>query len=383
MKRLLIVSPIFPTRQDPTHGIFIHQMVSHLLHYFEIKVVAPLAWHKRGKLAFQDTIDGIETEYPGYFMIPKIGRSFYGFFYAFSLSRFFKKMFRRFSWDAMIVNWAYPDAFGMVLINRFFKRPLFVYVLGTDINHYTNFFFRRWMITYALKKATKVFSVADQLREKMVSLGVDPDHIVVIPRGVNTNIFYPMDKIQCREKLELPVHKKIILFTGGLLPVKGLSYFVEAALLLLKQRKDLIFLMVGEGSERENLQTLIAQGGAKETILLLGSKLHSEMPLWMGSCDLFCLPSLSEGRPNVVSEALACGRPVVGTDVGDVSRLVLQGTGGGFVVPPANSPALAEAMGRALDQDWDPKQLATLVQESTWEGSSQKIVAEVMRHLVS
>ncbi len=381
IKRLLIVSSLFPNRQEPTKGIFIKQLVVRLLNDFDVTVISPLPWGTGRGWPREEIIDGIETTYPRYFMIPKIGRSLYGFFYFFSLVRFVRKMYKRFAWDAAIVHWAYPDAFGMVLINHFIKRPLFVYVLGSDINIYTRFFLRRIMIKYALKKATKVFSVANQLRDTIVSLGVDKDHISVIPRGVDTDMFYPMDKNLCRKKLGLPQDRKIVLFVGSFSEVKGLPYLISAALSLLKQRGDLLFIIVGEGDKRKMLQKMISEGCAEGEIHLLGLKHHTEIPLWMNSCDLFCLPSLNEGCPNVVKEALACGRPVVGTDVGDTAHLILQGTGGGYVVPPRESEALADAIGRALEQTWDPDRLTLLVQEYRWETSSQKIREEVTRYL--
>ncbi len=380
-KRLLIVSPIFPNPHDRTKGVFIKQLVVRLSSTFHLKVISPIPWGAGKGLPDQEMQDGIETYYPRHFIIPKIGRALYGFFYFFSLVGFVRKMYKRFAWDAAIVHWAYPDAFGMALINCFIKRPLFVYVLGSDINIYTQFFLRRMMIKYALKKAARVFSVAYQLRDKMVALGVAKDHVLVIPTGVNTDLFYPMDKTLCRENLGLPQDKKIILFIGHLVKVKGLRYFILAALSLLKKRSDLLFLIVGEGSDRGMLQKMISEGNAEGEIALLGGKPHAEIPLWINSCDLFCLPSLSEGCPNVVLETLACGRPVVGADVGDVAHLIGPGLGKGMVVPPGESEPLADAIDRALDKTWDPNQIAQLIHEYTWEGASQKISTEVMRHI--
>ncbi|MEK7285822.1 MAG: glycosyltransferase family 4 protein [Nitrospirota bacterium] len=386
MKKLLIVASLFPNAMEPTKGVFLKQMVSHLRGCFDVSVISPLPWGLKMGLKRQDIIEGISVDYPRYFMIPKMMRSLYGLLYGISLFPSVWKMSKRFSWDAIIVTWAYPDAFGMMLINHFMKRPFFVYVLGSDINIYTKFFLRRKMIVYTLKNATRVFSVAEQLREKAISLGVNPDQIVVIPTGIDTRLFYPMDKNKCRQQLKLPTDKKIILFVGGLCLVKGLEYFIEAALLLIKKRDDLLFLMIGEGDQRNLLQTIITNENRGDAIRLLGIKPHDQISSWMNSCDLFCLPSISEGCPNVVMEALACGRPVVGTDVGDVSRLILRKPGGGeggggAVVPPRDSQALADAIVSVLDKIWDPQMLSQSIQEYTWESTTQKVHQEIMRHL--
>jgi glycosyltransferase involved in cell wall biosynthesis len=384
MKRLLIVSSLFPNPRNPTRGVFIKQAIAGMLRYFDMRVVSPIPWTHGwwGKKRIRKgTVDGIPVDYPRYFFTPKVGRSLYGFFFFLSLIHFIRTLFRKFAWDAMIVHWAYPDAFGMVLANRFIKRPLFVFVLGSDINIYTQSRLRRRMILYALREATHIFSVAYQLADKMVALGIDPHRISVISRGIDFDRFYPRDKKESRLSLALPMEKKIVLFVGGLVEVKGLPTLLEAALLLRKRRNDLLFLLVGGGHQRGALEKIIAEQGAEEAVRLVGEKPHTEIPVWIGSCDLFCLPSLNEGRPNVVMEALACGRPVVGSDVGDIGYLVRLGTGGGAVVPPQDSVALAGAIGRALDASWDPRALSESVSELTWEACARKIHEEVMQRI--
>ncbi len=385
MKRLFIVSSLFPNRQEPRKGIFVKQTTASLLTYFDLRVCSPIPWTSgllKG-IAREDTVDGIQTTYPLCFFIPKIARSLQGFFYYLSLVRFTRNYFKRFPWDAMIVHWAYPDAFGMVLINQLIKRPLFVYVLGSDINIYTQSYLRRKMILFALRRATRVFSVAYELAEKMVALGIDRDHISVIPRGIDTSRFYPSDKQITREKLGLPADKKIVLFVGALKPVKGLVYLVEAALILRKLRHDLLFLILGEGPEEQFLKKMISENHAEAEIRLVGAKSHDEIPTWINSCDLFCLASLNEGRPNVVLEAIACGCPVVGTDVGDTAYLIRRGTGSGAVVKPKDSQALATAIDQTLNKSWDRDQLAQSVSDLTWDACAQKIQAEVMRYIKS
>ena len=125
---------------------------------------------------------------------------------------------------------------------------------------------------------------------------------------------------------------------------------------------------------------MILKDHLQEDVRLLGRKPHEDIPYWMSSCDLFCLPSLSEGCPNVMIEALASGRPVVGTAVGDIPRLV-EMSGGGYTVRPADSKALADGIAKALAQAWDPEVLSRSIRELTWENTARKICARVSREL--
>ena len=378
MRRLLVVSPLFPNRIQPSKGIFVKQRLLQLRRHFDIHVVSPIPWPSPRTAAIppHDVIDGIEVWYPRYFRIPKVAQSLLGYFYFLSLVIFMKKFVTRHVCDAIFAHWAYPDAFGMALMTPILKKPLFVQVHGSDINWGTRSYLRRKMIAFALRRARTVFSVAYHLQEKIVTLGIEGQHICVVPNGVNHEVFYPRDQNAARARLGLPPQKKIALFVGNLVDVKGLPYLIEAAALSTKVRKDLLFLIVGEGPHKQALHRLIVEHQLQEHVRLLGSKSHQEIPSWMSSCDLLCLPSLSEGCPNVVIEALASGRPVAGTEVGDIPRL-LRMPAGGYTVAPGDSKALAEGIAKVLAQAWDPDVLSRSVQALTWEKTASEICARV------
>ncbi len=389
MKRLLVVSRLFPNNSEPLKGIFVKEQLLQLRKHFGIQVISPVPWSipwgsKRWRLTAaihsRHVIDGIEVSYPRYFMIPKVGRFLDGFFYCLSLLVLMKKFIGRYACDAVVVHWAYPDAFGVILMNYILKKPIFIQVHGSDINTGTRSYLTRRMIVFALKRANKVFSVAYQLREKMVALGIEEDRICVVPNGVNPGVFSPRDRNAVRAQLGLPLQKKIVLFVGNLVDVKGLPYLIEAAAFLLEARKDLLFLIIGEGRRKEALHHMILQHHLQEDVRLIGSKPHADIPYWMSSCDLFCLPSLSEGCPTVLIEALASGRPVLGTEVGDIPRL-LGMSGGGYTVRPGDSKALAGGIAKTLTQVWDPDVLSRSVRELTWDSSARKICTRVSAEL--
>jgi glycosyltransferase involved in cell wall biosynthesis len=106
---------------------------------------------------------------------------------------------------------------------------------------------------------------------------------------------------------------------------------------------------------------------------LAGGKPHDEIPLWMNACDLFVLPSLNEGNPTVLPEALGCGKPFVGTKVGGVPE-VIASDDYGLLVEPADPEGLAEKILVALDREWDREMILAYAERYTWENIAKEIM---------
>ena len=114
------------------------------------------------------------------------------------------------------------------------------------------------------------------------------------------------------------------------------------------------------------------------TVFLLGARPHEEIPFWMNACDTLCLPSLSEGLPNVVLEAMACGLPVIASRVGGVPEVVSDGVNG-FLVPPSNPEALADALQRALATKWDRESIRASVSHFDWDANARAVLNALAR----
>jgi glycosyltransferase involved in cell wall biosynthesis len=142
--------------------------------------------------------------------------------------------------------------------------------------------------------------------------------------------------------------KKIVFSAGRLTEQKGFRHLIEAAAILGQKRDDTIFLIAGKGRLEGQLKKLVNTMGLDDKIHFLGFR--ENIDSYMTACDLFVLPSLFEGMPNVVMEAMASGKAVVATDVNGARELMMDEETG-IIVPPANPEALAESMGRLLDDD--------------------------------
>lgn len=230
----------------------------------------------------------------------------------------------------------------------------------------------REKIEYVLNTADHVITVSKSNLACIIKLNVST-RVTVIPNGFRNDLFYPRDPTECRKVLKLNQDKKIILTVGNLEPDKGQKYFVEAVKKIIRERQDILCVIIGNGKLRTTLERQIRSLALEDYVMLAGGKPHDEIPLWMNACDLFVLPSLNEGNPTVMFEALGCGKPFVGAKVGGVPEII-SSDDYGLLVEPANIGDLAEKIMMALDKEWDQKRIRAYAEKFTWENISEEIL---------
>lgn len=378
--KILIITNLFPNSQEPTRGIFNKQQFAELAKLCELKVVAPIPWHRFSKAPDRETIEGIDVYHPRYFMIPKIWHSLYGIFFFISLLGKIKEISRDFKFDLIFATWAYPDGFGSFLIAKVLKKPVIIKVHGSDVNIYTKSILRKKMVSCALRNSDKVIAVSNALKQKLVAIGVPAEKIQVIPNGVDTELFKPLDQAECRKKLGLPLDKKIILYAGNFAQVKGVDILVEAFGEMVRSRVDILLLLVGDGPLETMLRSRVRELGIEGSVIFSRRTTHDSVPCYMNACDVFCLPSRSEGCPNVVLEALACGTPVVATQTGGMPEIIKNGRLG-VLVDPENLIALRCGINEALARRWDRDAMRASVAGHSWTDNAKKLF-ELLETLV-
>jgi glycosyltransferase involved in cell wall biosynthesis len=200
----------------------------------------------------------------------------------------------------------------------------------------------------------------------------------VVPNGVDTKKFKPAGKAHARNLLNLPQDKNIVLFVGALRKIKGVDYLIEAAKNFVNTNTDL-FMVGRDDGLRKSLEKRAHELKIADCIRFTGPVNHGDIPLWISASDILVLPSLSEGRPNVVLEALACEVPVVATDVGGVPELMVDGETG-YLVPAKNSAELSRKINKLLEDKNQRENMGKLGRKSiiqrglTWEAHAKKTV---------
>ena len=201
---------------------------------------------------------------------------------------------------------------------------------------------------WALGSADRVVAVSQAMRERLLALGLEPARVVCIPNAVDVPS-PPPDKALARRRLQeafsIDAADLLIATAGRLSPEKAQADFLRAAARIVPERPRARFLLFGDGPEERRLRTLAVELGLGERVVFCG--FHRDLGELLPGLDLFVLPSLTEGLPNVILEAFAAGVPVVATSVGGVPELALEGRTM-LLVPPARPSELAAALEQAL-----------------------------------
>lgn len=254
-------------------------------------------------------------------------------------------------------------------------KPLVVTAHGGDV--YDLPFRNSWykiLARYVLSEADQVITVSQFNAKKLLSLGVSSNKLHVIPNGYDEKLFNPVPLYEARKKLCLPFSKKVLLSVGGLVDMKGHTCLVDAMRIVLKKRNDVILVIVGSGPLKEKLHKKAKKLGLNGKILFVGRKKHDEIPMWINASDLFVLPSLSEGFPTVIPEAMACGKPVIGTCVGGVPEAITSDDVG-VLVNPKDPEALAQVILEALDRKWVPRIILNYAKQYSWTNLTKQILS--------
>jgi glycosyltransferase involved in cell wall biosynthesis len=198
-------------------------------------------------------------------------------------------------------------------------------------------------------------------REHVVSRGYPRSKVTVIPNGIDTNRFAPRPETGRRIRAEwnVPEGQKLVGLVGRVDPAKGHDTFLGAAALLAQRRPDLQFVCVGDGpcSRRQTVQRLGAELGLDGRVLWVSD--HTDVPGVYNALDVFCCASDSEGFPNVVGEAMACGVPCVVTNAGDSAWILGQPR---FTVQPGDARGLADRVEVLLNTP--PQEIARMTSAS-------------------
>jgi glycosyltransferase involved in cell wall biosynthesis len=384
------VTSIFPNPAEPTLGMFHRQLAGELRHFCELTVLnphpwfpplpamAPLdRWQKYGRIPRTFTIDGIQALSPKYPMVPAISEGVRPSLMAPALVRAAVSLHASRPVDVVNGLWIYPDGVAAARAARRLGVPLVLTGLGCDINLCLEDAAMRRQILASTTQAAGIIVVSEALKDRLCLEGVNPEKVRVITNGVDTTRFRVRDRRESSARVGLNDDgKKHVLFVGRLAEEKGLLTLIEAFAHLRGRRADVKLHVIGDGPEGDPARARCDAHGMRDDVDFLGARGHDDIASWMAACDLLALPSLREGCPNAVLEALASGRPVVATRVGGVPDLVDDRNG--VLVPPLDPEAMSRGLEDALERQWDAAAIRETVSSRSWHHTAAAY-AEVFR----
>jgi teichuronic acid biosynthesis glycosyltransferase TuaC len=351
--RILVVTSQFPVTGEPTRGRPIHQTLIELARLAELRVLSPIAryprWARPTSYLYRapdpaQPVSACDVVYVTYPALPVLSRPLNGWLCA----RALRAQARRFAPDVILSYWLYPDACGALQVARELGVPLVAGARGSDIRVRDPI--SRRLTAPVVRQADRLLVVSADLGRLSVSdYGADPARVRVIANGCDAATFHRRDRAEARAHCAVAADIELVLYVGRLVAEKGLRELVEAMRLLRREHPRAELVLVGDGPLRQEFAELALDPG--NHLRLVGAQPAAEVAQWMAACNLLALPSYSEGHPNVLVEALACGRPVVSTPVGGVPEVVDQSCA--MLAPPRDATALAGALAGVLERDWD------------------------------
>jgi len=229
-----------------------------------------------------------------------------------------------------------------------------------------------------LKEADRIITVSNATKEYVLSLGAKPDKIKVLYNGVDLNHFKPMPprRAEMRRKLGIPQNSTVALTVRRLVYKNGIDTLIESAKIAVKKNPNLVFLVVGKGPDQNSVQERIRQLGLEGNFKIVGFVSDEDLPYCYNAADFFVLPSKSgEGLPLVALEAMACGLPVMATDVGGTREILMEDFG--RLVPPNQPEQMAKAILEYSGADLSSRrrELRAAVEEKySWERNVETLV---------
>ncbi|WP_437804910.1 glycosyltransferase family 4 protein [Sorangium sp. So ce1078] len=382
--RVLLITKIFPNAVHPDEAPYNRRQFAALSRYCDVRVLATIPWFPGMKRLSkwpvgdsaprEEVIDGLPVRHPRYLYVPRVAPALNGPLYAASM---LPELVRRGpSPDVIVGAFAYPDGFAAVCLGRLLGVPVVIKVHGSDIDVIPRDGRLRRPLSWGLTRATRVVAVSRKLADGVAALGVPRDRIDLIMNGVDAKLFQPRNRAEARAALGRSPGSKLFVFVGHLNRDKGVLDLVGAFERLAPAHPDLELTLVGSGAEEEACRAAAARLGGRLTVT--GYLPHDQVSLWLGASDALVLPSLHEGTPNVVLEALASGRRVVATSVGGIPD-VLHTPELGELIPPGDRGALADALLRAARHDYDPARIAELAGGRDWDDSARAFHDTLLR----
>ena len=270
-------------------------------------------------------------------------------------SWFITKLIRKHRLDLIHAHFAYPEGFAGLIAKHETGRPLIVTLHGVDIlTERTIGYGLRLnkgfdiIIRKVLREADVVIASSTSTFEEALNAGCDQRNLVLVPNGVDIKRFtLNIDGRRVRKKLG--IMGKFIVFTlRAHVPKNGIKYLIKAAHTVLRKNPNVYFVIGGDGPLRRELEKLADGLGISGNIVFTGYIPYDELPYYYAASDIFVIPSVIEAFGLVAVEAMACGKPVVGSNVGGIRDIIRDGQNG-YLVEPKDPKSLADKIAFMLE----------------------------------
>ena len=372
-----------PTPDDASGGIFVLRRLAAMSKIADVTTIQPNPyfpmvtplpdWARAPRRKFDD----VSIEHTPMFYVPKFFKSMDGFWLYRSVFAKLKELQNARGVDLVDAHFGYPEGVGAYRAARKLGIPVFVTLRGFEAEYVLKPFIGR-QIRHTLRNADGCICVSHFLQRLAIEHGAPPEKTTVIQNAIDASLFYPGDQSAERENLGLPKVAPIFVSVGHLISRKRHHVSISAFASVLDECPDARLLIIGGTSFEPDypgqLHALSEKLGVSESVSFLGNVDVQRVASYLRAADVFVLGTQREGCCNAILEALACGLPVVTTDVGDNTHFVNDG-GNGYIVAVDDHTAMADAMRQAIERkDWSRDQIASSLQVGSWGDVAENVL---------
>lgn len=383
--RVLTLSSLFPDAVRPNFGVFVERQTLELARRddVDLTVIAPIGigpWplSRLARYAWADTIPeteqwkGMTVHRPRFTVVPGVKGRLHVRGMVKAVLPLVRRLHAEKPFDVIDASFFFPDGPTATAIARKLGIPCSIKARGADIHFWGTQRATRKAVRRAGHEADGLLAVSKALRGVMVRLGMPEDKIKVHYTGVDLERFQPHDRMEARRQVGLGnVAGPVLLCVGNLLTRKGQHLLIQA----LRRMPDAGLALAGGGETLESLQKLAKALNVEDRVAFLGVVPHEELPLLYNVADVMVLPSESEGLANAWIESLACGTPIVITDVGGAREVVTDPRIGRIV---ARDPgAIVEGIKAVLAEQTDRNAIRNAALAFTWQANCTALHAHL------
>ncbi len=383
MKHVLSLSTLFPNPVNPRFGTFVARSLEALAKRgdWHVSVVNPLGippvalgrYRALADLPAAAQEGGIDVYRPRFTLIPKVGARRNAGAIVKAALPLMQEIHSEHPIDVLDAQFFFPEGQAAAQIASEMDLPLSIKARGSDISYWAGIEFAREQILQAAERADGILAVSEALKNDMVALGMPADKIRVHYTGLDRDRFRPLDHTQLRSQLskelgfDLPHSVPMLVCTGAFITRKGQGIAIEA----LKDIQGARLVLVGKGEDEAKLRQKARDAGVAERVHFTGSVDHDLLPLILSAADVMVLPTENEGLANAWVEALACGTPVVTSDVGGARELIVNDIAGRLV--ERTPQAVAAGVNAVLNNPPSASEVAALVERFNWDTNGAEL----------
>jgi len=376
--KILTFTSLFPNSIFPHHGVFVENRLRHLLASKKVqsKVVSPIPWFpfslsffgnyaKYANVERMGRRHDVDVYYPRHLVIPKVGMNWTPDFMVRSALPIIRKIIDDgYDFDLIDAHYFYPDGIAAVKIAKILNKPVTITARGTDLNLIPQYQKPKKMIQWAANEANALITVCGALREVLIDMGISENKVTALRNGVDLiNFSLPLNKKELQK--DLSIFGKTILSVGHLIERKGHDLVIKA----IEKLPDVQLLIAGIGEEKENLESLVKKLHLEHRVRFLDLIPHNELKNYYGAVDALVLASSREGWANVLLESMACGTPVVATNIWGTPEVVSSKEAG--VLVDRNPQSIADGIQSLFEDYPDSQATREYAEQFSWDDTTQ------------